>query len=120
MKTLLDATSIKEIQRRMERLRQDAFAVWGRMTAPQMVCHLIDGFRVALGEEPVTARWTPLRIYPLRWVLVYVLPWPKGTLPIAPELQRTQPTTCVSSASDIHNSSAARPHGRAEGTTSWR
>jgi hypothetical protein len=93
VKTLFDATSIEEIQRRMERLRPDAPAVWGRMTAPQMVCHLIDGFRIPLGEEPVTVRWTPLRIYPLRWFLVYVLPWPKGKLPTTLEFQRTQPTT---------------------------
>jgi hypothetical protein len=52
----------------------------------------------------VTVRWTPLRIYPLRWFLVYVLPWPKGKLPTTPEFQRTQPTTCTSSASDIHSS----------------
>jgi hypothetical protein len=62
------------------------------MSAAQMVCHLIDAFQIPLGEEPVTVRWTPLRIYPLRWLLVYVLPWPKGKLPTTPEFQRTQPT----------------------------
>jgi hypothetical protein len=62
------------------------------MRAAQMVCHLIDALRIPLGEEPVTVRWTPLRIYPLRWLLVYVLPWPKGKLPTTPEFQRTQPT----------------------------
>jgi hypothetical protein len=77
----------------MERLRPDAPALWGKMTAPQMVCHLIDAFRISLGEEPVTVRWTPLRIYPLRWLLVYVLPWPKGKLPTTPEFQRTKPST---------------------------
>jgi len=93
MKTLFDAASTEEIQRRMERLRPDAPALWGKMTAPQMVCHLIDAFRISLGEEPVTVRWTPLRIYPLRWLLVYVLPWPKGKLPTTPEFQRTKPST---------------------------
>ncbi|OFW68664.1 MAG: hypothetical protein A2Y74_00090 [Actinobacteria bacterium RBG_13_63_9] len=93
MATLLDAASIEEIQARMQRLQPDAPALWGRMSASQMVCHLIDAFRIPLGEEPVTVRWTPLRICPLRWLLVYMLPWPKGKLPTTPEFQRTQPTT---------------------------
>jgi hypothetical protein len=93
MKSLFDATSIEEIQGGMARLRRETPTLWGRMSAPQMVCHLSDGFRIALGEESVTVRWTPLRIYPLRWFLVYVLPWPKGKLPTTPEIQRTQPTT---------------------------
>jgi hypothetical protein len=77
----------------MTRLRPDAPALWGRLTAPRMVCHLIEGFRVPLGEQPVNVRWAPLRIYPLRRVLVYVLRWPKGKLPTTPEFQRTPPTT---------------------------
>jgi hypothetical protein len=92
MKTLFDPAPIEEIQGRMERLRADAPALWGKMSAAQMVCHLIDAFRIPLGEEPVTVRWMPLRIYPLRWFFVYVLPWPKGKLPTTPEFQRTKPT----------------------------
>jgi hypothetical protein len=93
MKTLFDVPCVEGVQRRMQHLRPDTPALWGRMSAPQMVCHLIDGFRIPLGEEPVTVRWTPLRISPLRWFLVYVLPWPKGKLPTTPEFQRTQSTT---------------------------
>ena len=93
MKTIFDAASIEVIRGRMHHLRPDAPALWGKMNAPQMVCHLIDAFRIPLGEEPVTVRWTPLRIYPLRWLLAYVLPWPKGKLPTTPEFQRTKPST---------------------------
>ena len=92
MKTLFDAASIADIQRRMRRLQPDSPAHWGRMCAAEMVCHLIGGFRIPVGEEPVTVRRTPLRIYPLRWLRVYVPPWPKGKLPTTPEFQRTQPT----------------------------
>jgi hypothetical protein len=91
MTTLFDSASMEAIQGRMARLRPDMPALWGKMTAPQMLCHLIDAFRIPLGEEPVTVRWTPLRIAPLRWLLVYALPWPKGKLPTTPEFQRTQP-----------------------------
>jgi hypothetical protein len=84
--SLFDATSIEEIQRRMARLRSDAPVLWGKMTAPQTVCHLIDAFRIPIGEEATTVLWTPLR-----WPLVYALPWPKGKLPTTPEFQRTTP-----------------------------
>ena len=57
-----------------------------------MVCHLINAFRIPLGKESVTVRRTPLRVYPLRWLLVYGPPWPKGKLSTTPESQRTKPT----------------------------
>ena len=93
MKTLFDTAALEGIQRRMQRLRPDTPALWGRMSAAEMVCHLIDAFRIPLGEEPVTGRWTPLRIYALRWLLVYMLPWPRGKVPTTPEFQRTKPAT---------------------------
>ena len=91
MQTLFDAASIEEIQGRMQHLRLDAPALRGRMTARQMVCHLTDGFRVPLGEERVTVRWAPLRIHPFHWLLVYVLPWPKGKLPPTPKFSARNP-----------------------------
>jgi hypothetical protein len=63
LQTLFDAAFNEEIQGRMQGLRPDSPALWGRMSAAQAVCHLIDAFRIPLGEEPVTVCWTPLRIY---------------------------------------------------------
>lgn len=91
MKTLLDAETEKRLRARAAALTPDAPARWGRMNARQMVCHLTDSFRVALGEVPVVAKWTPLRLYPLRWLFVYTLPIPKGKVPTTPEFQRTEP-----------------------------
>jgi hypothetical protein len=68
-------------------------AKWGRMTSSQMLCHLVDSFRVPLGETSARPRSTPLRFAPLRWLLVFVLPWPKGRLPTMPEFQQTKPET---------------------------
>jgi hypothetical protein len=92
MKTLLDPLMAAPIRERMARLTPDTLPRWGRMTAAQMVCHLTDGFRVALGEVPVAFKPNPLTFYPLRWLLVYVLPAPKGKIPTTPEFQQTTPS----------------------------
>lgn len=69
---------------RLGRLQPDARAAWGRMTAPQMVAHLTESLRMADDELRIRLRPIPLR--PLvRWLLLYVLPFPKGA-PTAPEL----------------------------------
>jgi hypothetical protein len=91
MTTLFDPATARAFRARVETLRPDAAARWGRMNARQMLCHLTDSFRVALGEVPVVARWTPLRLYPLRWLFVFTLPIPKGKVPTTPEFQRTDP-----------------------------
>ena len=61
------------------------------MHAAQMLCHLVDGFRVPLGETSTGQKSTPFRFFPLRWLFVYALPWPKGKLPTMPVFQQTQP-----------------------------
>ncbi len=91
MTTLFDAETEKRFRARVDTLKPDAPALWGRMNARQMVCHLTDSFRVALGEVPVVVKWTPLRLYPLRWLFVHTLPIPKGKVPTTPEFQRTEP-----------------------------
>lgn len=91
MKTLFDPSVAASIRERLARLTPDTRPRWGRMTAAQMVCHLTDAFHVALGEVPVAFTPNPLTFYPLRWLLVYVLPAPKGKVPTTPEFQQTTP-----------------------------
>ena len=50
-----------------------------------MVVHLTDSARMALGELTVTGRRMLLRYPPLKQLIVYVLPIPRG-VPTAPEL----------------------------------
>jgi hypothetical protein len=50
-----------------------------------MLAHLNDSFRMATGELPVKSRWFPFRYPPLRQVVIYLLPVPKGA-PTAPEI----------------------------------
>ena len=91
MTTLFDAGTEKLYRARVAALTPDAPARWGKMNARQMICHLTDGFRVALGEAAVVPKWTPLRLYPVRWLFVHTLPIPKGKVPTTPEFQRTAP-----------------------------
>lgn len=44
------------LQARLRQLRPETPGRWGRMTAPQMVCHLTDSFRTIMGERPVSSR----------------------------------------------------------------
>jgi hypothetical protein len=52
---------------------------WGRMTAPQMICHLSDAFRVSTGERKAISisNWFFRSL--LKWAgLWFRTPWPHG------------------------------------------
>jgi hypothetical protein len=50
-RTLLDIVCAEEIQGRLAHLRFDAPPLWGRMSAAQMVCHLIDAFWIGFARS---------------------------------------------------------------------
>ena len=85
MPTFWDAAAREEFCQRVARLRPDTPARWGKFDAPQMVAHLNDAMRMASGELPIPPRKTPLRYWPIRKLVIYVLPFPKGA-PTAPQL----------------------------------
>jgi hypothetical protein len=74
-----------ELCDRVERLAPDAPARWGKFTAPKMLAHVVDGLRMALGELEVAPKNLPLRYTPVKQLVIYWLPFPKGA-PTAPEL----------------------------------
>jgi hypothetical protein len=86
-RTFWDPATRADICRRMESLTADAKPQWGRFNATEMLAHLNDAMRMAMGELPVQAKKTrlPIRYAPLKQLFVYTLPWPKGA-PTAPEL----------------------------------
>jgi hypothetical protein len=85
MKTLWREDVQRELASRIARLSPDAAPRWGRMSAQQMVCHLRLNMKMALGEQPVTIRWTPFRLPLVKQFLIYYAPFPKN-VPTAPEL----------------------------------
>jgi hypothetical protein len=76
MKTLENPDDKKELLQRLSNLRSDSGRVWGKMSAPQMVCHLNDSYRLVSGEKPASsvenfltrtvAKWLALRL-PASW-----------------------------------------------------
>jgi hypothetical protein len=77
MKTCARSDCRDELRRRLRALRPDAPRRWGTMSAPQMVCHLIDAGRMATGRAEVASVVTPLRRTLVKWVALYApLRWP--------------------------------------------
>jgi hypothetical protein len=91
MKSIWNDDDLRGIRERVTRLKSDAPAGWGNFTAPQMVCHVTDGLKMNMGEIAVPSRNLPLRYFPLKQLVIYVLPFPKGA-PTAPELLERRAT----------------------------
>lgn len=83
--TLLDKDVEASILARLERLAPETPSVWGRMSAGQMLRHLNGALRMATGDLKIPRRSSILRRFPIRQLIVFVLPFPKGA-PTAPAL----------------------------------
>jgi hypothetical protein len=84
-KTLLEPEVERELQQRLGRLSQDAPGRWGRMSAAQMLGHVAAALRMATGDLVIAPRKTPLRLFPVKQLIVFVLPFPHNA-PTAPAL----------------------------------
>src|SRR5688572_7355129 len=91
MPSIFDLNVEAATRSRVARLSPDSPARWGRMNAAQMLCHLADSFRLALGESSATPKSSPMRWLPMRLLFLYLLPWPKGKVPTMREFQQTKP-----------------------------
>jgi hypothetical protein len=86
MPTVWDAPIRADLVRRVQALTPGHAARWGRFTSAAMVAHLNEATRMALGELDVRAKAPPfLRLAPVRYLLIHVLPMPRSA-PTAPEL----------------------------------
>ena len=86
MKHWFDAREREALLARVHRLSADSTARWGRMNVQQVVCHMADLVRVALGEKISAPLGLPLGWPGLSWFVVWLMPWPRG-VPTAPELR---------------------------------
>jgi hypothetical protein len=79
MKTLADPAVLQSIVERISRITPDRPALWGRMNAHQMLCHLVDSYQVPIGGKRASmATGIPQRTV-MKYVALHVpLPWPKG------------------------------------------
>lgn len=85
MPTLWNDADRQQLVARIRQLSPDAKAQWGSMTSRGMLAHIHESARMALGEVSVKPKNLPIRHPPLKQLIIYVLPFPKGA-PTAPEL----------------------------------
>ncbi len=93
MPSLFDAQRRHEVLERIGRLAPDRKPLWGRFTAPEMVCHVSCDLRQGLGELETGPPTGPLAHAPFNWLAIHVVPWPKGKGQSPPEFLATRPTT---------------------------
>lgn len=95
MQTLESKTDRDSIARRISALTPSDQRRWGKMSVEQMVCHLCDAYRTALGEKAVSPATGFLQRTIMKWVALRApFQWPKGvqTRPeIAQDVSGTPP-----------------------------
>jgi hypothetical protein len=79
MPTLRNEADRKGLVERLGKVRPETKAQWGSFDAPQMMCHLSSALDEGLGslEIPASGPWA-LRHFPMKQLVVYVVPMPKG------------------------------------------
>jgi Protein of unknown function (DUF1569) len=88
VKTLAREQDKAEILGRLRSVRPESVRRWGRMSAHQMVCHLADAFRMALGQKPVCPAAGLLQRTIVKGFALYVpVAWPPG-IPTSPEIDQ--------------------------------
>jgi Protein of unknown function (DUF1569) len=102
VKTLARQRDKDEVLRRLRNLRLGNTRRWGRMSAHQMVCHLSDSFRMAMGRKAVSPASGLLQRTIVKWFALHLpLSWPAG-IPTRPELdQEVGGTTPAVFAADV-------------------
>lgn len=115
MKSIWQDESRQELNDRVGRLAWDRPAEWGKFTPPQMICHLADSLKMAMGDLPVAPRKLPIRYPPLKQLIIYVAPFPKGA-PTAPELLARKPKAYADDLADVQALLARAGSARTTGT----
>ena len=94
MPTLRAEPDREAMLRRLERLTPQHQRRWGKMTVHQMLCHISDQMRVALGDLPTKPYGPVFSGQLVRWYAIHTpLPWPRGKVPTAREMLTAKPVT---------------------------
>src|SRR5690349_13589266 len=80
MKNLSSAVDKAAVLNRLRQVQPESQRRWGKMTPHQMVCHLNDSFKTAIGERSVSGDKSNLLTRTVvRWIALYApLKWPHG------------------------------------------
>jgi hypothetical protein len=116
MKSIWQDDARRELHDRVGRLVWDRRAEWGKFTAPKMICHLADSLKMAMGDLKVASKKLPIRYPPLKQLIIYLAPFPKGA-PTAPELLAREPRAYTDEIADVQALLARA--GSARTTDTW-
>jgi hypothetical protein len=97
MKNLLNPNDRQAILARLQTLTPQSRGKWGKLTVQQLVPHLTDPFRAAMGEKAAVPQKSPLYNTLLGRAMWSFVPWPKG----APTDPGFLPGTGGTSATDF-------------------
>jgi hypothetical protein len=101
MATFLDDRDRARLMDRLARLTAGSTPRWGKFTVTGMLCHLRESARMASGELPVPdAGKKAFQTFPLKHLILYVLPFPKGA-PTAALLLVASPEEFAESARQL-------------------
>lgn len=78
MKSIFEETAYKEIKERLEKLKPDAEAQWGKMNVGQMVWHCQAPLKIMLESEDYNIKPNWLAKIFFKKSLYNDKPWPKG------------------------------------------
>ncbi len=93
MPTIFNPQECRSLHQRIGSLTPDRPPLWGRMTAPQMICHLTVSLPTIRDGPQAAARPSALSRFPFNWIVIHLLPWPKGKVESPPEFLSLAPTT---------------------------
>jgi hypothetical protein len=80
MRTFESIADREAIVRRISALTQIDNRLWGKMSAHQMVCHLCDSYKSALGEKDASPATGFMQRTLVKWIALRApMKWPKGT-----------------------------------------
>lgn len=78
MKNLLNHNDRESLIERIQNLSPESSRRWGSMSARQVVPHMTDPLRVALGDREAQPMPSLLGKWPFSVAAVWWMPWPKG------------------------------------------
>jgi hypothetical protein len=88
VKTLSNLADRQSISLRLSELSSADAARWGTMTAHEVLCHLDDSYKVALGEKVVSPAGGVMQRTLIKWLaLGSPVKWPRG-VPTRPEIEQ--------------------------------
>ncbi len=78
MRSLWENDARAEVLVRIRALSADKRPRWGRLTAPQMLAHISDQIRMALGDVSARRGSGWMSVPPFNYLMIHVVPWPRG------------------------------------------